>query len=118
MMDVGGFFFEFEAVPTQVPNMLMMTVISFFFSGFVLVKVPFPVTQRFKQMSSRASRRPATNCQVTRCAPGLRREQEQRRLCCALSLEPRSVPALCARPGGLRGGRQGLAVLASIQRNR
>ena len=30
--------------------MLMMTVISFFFSGFVLVKVPFPVTQRFKQM--------------------------------------------------------------------
>ena len=33
--------------------MLMMTVISFFFSGFVLVKVPFPVTQRFKQMLQR-----------------------------------------------------------------
>ena len=54
MMEVGGFFFEFEAVrSTQVPNMLMMTVISFFFSGFVLVKVPFPVTQRFKQMLQR-----------------------------------------------------------------
>ena len=37
----------------MVPNMLMMTVISFFFSGFVLVKVPFPVTQRFKQMLQR-----------------------------------------------------------------
>lgn len=37
----------------MVPNMLMMSVISFFFSGFVLVKVPFPITRAFKQMLQR-----------------------------------------------------------------
>lgn len=36
-----------------VPNMLMMTFISYFFSGFVLVKVPFPLTNRFKIMMQR-----------------------------------------------------------------
>ena len=58
---MSGLIFDFEAWRDgrdthrlyMVPNMLMMTVISFFFSGFVLVKVPFPVTQRFKQMLQR-----------------------------------------------------------------
>lgn len=36
-----------------VPNMVMMTIISTFFSGFVLVKVPFPLTNRFKTMLQR-----------------------------------------------------------------
>mmetsp|Transcript_31661 Transcript_31661/g.42886 ORF Transcript_31661/g.42886 Transcript_31661/m.42886 type:complete len:291 (-) Transcript_31661:269-1141(-) len=36
-----------------VPNMVMMTIISYFFSGFVLVKVPFPLTSRFKVMLQR-----------------------------------------------------------------
>lgn len=37
----------------MVPNMVMMGVISFFFQGFVLVKVPFPLTNRFKVMLQR-----------------------------------------------------------------
>mmetsp|Transcript_24618 Transcript_24618/g.75920 ORF Transcript_24618/g.75920 Transcript_24618/m.75920 type:complete len:281 (+) Transcript_24618:252-1094(+) len=37
----------------MVPNMVMMGVISFFFSGFVLVKIPFPLTNRFKVMLQR-----------------------------------------------------------------
>mmetsp|Transcript_5407 Transcript_5407/g.17108 ORF Transcript_5407/g.17108 Transcript_5407/m.17108 type:complete len:292 (-) Transcript_5407:996-1871(-) len=37
----------------MVPNMAMMGIISFFFQGFVLVKVPFPLTQRFKIMLQR-----------------------------------------------------------------
>jgi len=37
----------------MVPNMVMMAVISFFFQGFVLVKVPFPLTNRFKVMLQR-----------------------------------------------------------------
>jgi len=37
----------------MVPNMVMMSVIGFFFSGFVLVKVPFPLTNRFKVMLQR-----------------------------------------------------------------
>jgi len=36
-----------------VPNMVMMTIISYFFSGFVLVKIPFPLTNRFKMMLQR-----------------------------------------------------------------
>jgi len=36
-----------------VPNMVMMTFISYFFSGFVLVKVPFDLTNRFKVMLQR-----------------------------------------------------------------
>jgi len=37
----------------MVPNMVMMAWISNFFSGFVLVKVPFPLTLRFKPMLQR-----------------------------------------------------------------
>jgi len=36
-----------------ISNVTMMTFISFFFSGFVLVKVPFPLTMRFKVMLQR-----------------------------------------------------------------
>lgn len=37
----------------MVPNMLMMGWVSYFFSGFVLVRVPFPLTPRFKMMVQR-----------------------------------------------------------------
>jgi hypothetical protein len=37
----------------MLPNMAMMAWISYFFSGFVVVRVPFPVTQRFKMMLQR-----------------------------------------------------------------
>ena len=37
----------------MIPNMVMMAWISNFFSGFVLVKVPFPLTLRFKPMLQR-----------------------------------------------------------------
>eukprot|EP00474_Spongospora_subterranea_P002112 CRZ02570.1 hypothetical protein [Spongospora subterranea] len=33
-----------------IPNMLSMAWISYFFSGFILVKLPFPLTQSFKGM--------------------------------------------------------------------
>ncbi|CAM9273929.1 unnamed protein product [Heterosigma akashiwo] len=36
-----------------ISNVTMMTFISFFFSGFVLVRVPFPLTMRFKVMLQR-----------------------------------------------------------------
>ncbi|GBG32987.1 ER membrane protein complex subunit 3 [Hondaea fermentalgiana] len=37
----------------MVPNIAMMTFISFFFQGFVMVKVPFMLTEGFKQMLQR-----------------------------------------------------------------
>mmetsp|Transcript_24312 Transcript_24312/g.29678 ORF Transcript_24312/g.29678 Transcript_24312/m.29678 type:complete len:285 (-) Transcript_24312:316-1170(-) len=37
----------------MVPNMVMMGWISFFFSGFVLVKIPFTLTEGFKEMLQR-----------------------------------------------------------------
>lgn len=37
----------------MVPNMVMMGIIPYFFSGFVLVKVPFPLTYCFKSMLQR-----------------------------------------------------------------
>merc|ERR1719460_2239488 len=37
----------------MLPNMVMMGIISFFFQGFVLVKVPFTLTNRFKVMLQR-----------------------------------------------------------------
>mmetsp|Transcript_4570 Transcript_4570/g.5293 ORF Transcript_4570/g.5293 Transcript_4570/m.5293 type:complete len:286 (+) Transcript_4570:181-1038(+) len=37
----------------MVPNMVMMGWISFFFSGFVLVKLPFSLTEGFKEMLQR-----------------------------------------------------------------
>jgi hypothetical protein len=36
-----------------VPNMIMMNIIQQFFQGFVLVKIPFPLTNRFKSMLQR-----------------------------------------------------------------
>jgi ER membrane protein complex subunit 3 len=36
-----------------VPNMAMMAIINQFFQGFVLVKVPFSLTNRFKDMLHR-----------------------------------------------------------------
>ena len=36
-----------------VPNMIMMNIIQQFFQGFVLVKIPFPLTNRFKTMLQR-----------------------------------------------------------------
>jgi hypothetical protein len=36
-----------------VPNMLMMGWVSYFFSGFVLVKLPFGLTDRYKSMLQR-----------------------------------------------------------------
>ncbi|KAK4688512.1 ER membrane protein complex subunit 3, partial [Tremellales sp. Uapishka_1] len=37
----------------MVPNMLIMQYISVFFSGFILIKLPFPLTLGFKSMLSR-----------------------------------------------------------------
>jgi len=37
----------------MVPQVLMMSVVNFFFSGFVLVKIPFPLTPSFKTMLQR-----------------------------------------------------------------
>lgn len=36
-----------------IPNMVMFSWVTYFFSGFVLVKVPFPLTARFKDMLQR-----------------------------------------------------------------
>lgn len=33
-----------------IPNMILMAYINHFFSGFILLKLPFPLTVRFKQM--------------------------------------------------------------------
>jgi hypothetical protein len=34
----------------MIPNMVMMAGMSYFFSGFVIARVPFPLTPRFKMM--------------------------------------------------------------------
>ncbi|XXQ33235.1 ER membrane protein complex subunit 3 [Plasmodiophora brassicae] len=39
-----------QNVANVVPNMLSMAWVSYFFSGFVLVKLPFPLTDSFKSM--------------------------------------------------------------------
>lgn len=42
-----------QNIAMLVPNMVMMGWVSYFFSGFVLVKLPFPLTDRFKIMLQR-----------------------------------------------------------------
>jgi len=42
-----------QNVAMIVPNMLMMGWVSYFFSGFVLVKLPFPLTDSFRSMLQR-----------------------------------------------------------------
>ncbi len=37
----------------MVPQMLTMAWVNFFFSGFIVARVPFPVTQRFRGMLQR-----------------------------------------------------------------
>jgi len=37
----------------MLPQMVMMGVISYFFSGFVMVKIPFPLSLKFKSMTQR-----------------------------------------------------------------
>jgi hypothetical protein len=37
----------------MVPQVFMMSVVNTFFSGFVLVKIPFPLTPSFKSMLQR-----------------------------------------------------------------
>lgn len=31
-------------------NILLFSVVGFFFSGFIVAKIPFPLSQRFKSM--------------------------------------------------------------------
>ncbi|KAH3762040.1 ER membrane protein complex subunit 3 [Pelomyxa schiedti] len=40
-------------VTMMVPQLLLMSWVSFFFSGFLVLKLPFPLTQRFKVMLQR-----------------------------------------------------------------
>ena len=42
-----------QQLVTMVPQMGMMAFVSFFFSGFVLCKVPFPLTSGFREMLQR-----------------------------------------------------------------
>ena len=37
----------------MLPQMIMMGLISYFFSGFVMVKIPIPLSLRFKGMTQR-----------------------------------------------------------------
>ena len=37
----------------MLPQMIMMGIISYFFSGFVMVKIPIPLSLRFKGMTQR-----------------------------------------------------------------
>lgn len=39
-----------------VPNMVMLPWLSYFFSGFVIAKMPFPLTSRFRSMLQRGAR--------------------------------------------------------------
>ena len=57
----------------MVPNMVMMAWINYFFSGFVLVKIPFGLTEGFKGMLQRgvdlktldpSYARPAIHCRT------------------------------------------------------
>eukprot|EP00002_Diphylleia_rotans_P014898 TRINITY_DN2893_c0_g1_i1.p1 TRINITY_DN2893_c0_g1~~TRINITY_DN2893_c0_g1_i1.p1 ORF type:complete len:193 (+),score=45.57 TRINITY_DN2893_c0_g1_i1:46-624(+) len=42
-----------RSMTTLLPNMILMGVISFIFSGFVVVKLPFSLTQSFRSMLQR-----------------------------------------------------------------
>ena len=37
----------------MVPNMVLMGWVSYFFAGFIVGKIPFPLTERFKMMLQR-----------------------------------------------------------------
>lgn len=56
-MDPGSMDVMMEGMKKQmtmmIPQALIMSWVSFFFSGFVLIKLPFPLTLRFKSMLQR-----------------------------------------------------------------
>ncbi|KAJ3108076.1 ER membrane complex subunit 3 [Phlyctochytrium planicorne] len=62
MTDPGGMDVMMEGMKKNmamiVPQTLIMSWITFFFSGFVLIKLPFPLTLRFKAMLQRGIETP------------------------------------------------------------
>ncbi|KAK7197228.1 Integral membrane protein DUF106 [Novymonas esmeraldas] len=46
----------------MVPNIGMMMLVSYFFSGFVVAKFPFPLSQRFREMMQRGLEIDVLNC--------------------------------------------------------
>ncbi|KAJ1551735.1 ER membrane complex subunit 3 [Nowakowskiella sp. JEL0078] len=57
MSDPGGMEMMMEGMKKNmamiVPQTLIMSWITYFFSGFILIRLPFPLTLRFKQMMQR-----------------------------------------------------------------